>query len=84
MGDRWEPFSGAIFPTLKVSPKCAECVCKRGKNLSAPTVIVDDGEILVRGPQVMKEYYKRPEDTAAAFDTDRWFRTGDIGIINED
>lgn len=37
------------------------------------------GEILLRGVPVCKEYYKNPEETAKAFTSDGWFRTGDIG-----
>lgn len=41
------------------------------------------GEIQVRGPTVFLEYWERPEDTAAAFTTDGWFRTGDTAVFDE-
>jgi O-succinylbenzoic acid--CoA ligase len=44
----------------------------------------DDGEILVRGLMVMRGYRLDPERSQAAFGAERWFRTGDIGAIDDD
>lgn len=41
------------------------------------------GEIAYRGTVVIKEYYKNPEATQAAFDEDGWFYSGDMGLIND-
>lgn len=42
------------------------------------------GEVAVRGPGVMKGYYRQPGETAQAFDRDGFFLTGDLGIVDED
>jgi len=45
--------------------------------------IAGDGEILVRGPNILREYFGKPDATREAIDSERWFHTGDIGVIED-
>jgi long-chain acyl-CoA synthetase len=46
--------------------------------------IAPDGEVLTRGPHVMKGYFGKPKETADAIDSEGWFHTGDIGVVDAD
>ena len=50
----------------------------------APVEPGAQGEIVLRGPKVVSCYWENPEATAAAFTSDGWFRTGDIGHLDKD
>jgi fatty-acyl-CoA synthase len=84
------PFSAFLTPEFGIS--------KLGSAGQAPlysdTRIVDEdnrelpagerGEICLRGPNIMKGYWNRPEATAAAIDAEGWFHSGDVGYLDQD
>ncbi len=57
-----------------VGPVLQETICR----------ISDEGEIQFKGPQIMLGYYKNPKATKEVFTKDKFFKTGDIGMIDED
>ncbi|MFL6022451.1 MAG: AMP-binding protein [Marmoricola sp.] len=50
----------------------------------AEIIVAEDGELLVRGPLLMRGYRGQPDKTAETIDADGWLHTGDIGTIDED
>ena len=73
---------------------CAYVCLQRDRQVNLNTVgqaapgielkIADNGEVLVKGKPVLKEYYKRPDATAEVIDADGWFHTGDAGVIDSE
>lgn len=69
-------------PVLAVNRYSASERCVGTVGMPIPGVeitLADDGEILARGPNIMKGYYKRPDLTSEVIQEDGWFHTGDIG-----
>ncbi|HLJ26619.1 MAG TPA: long-chain fatty acid--CoA ligase [Candidatus Angelobacter sp.] len=72
-------------PTISVNRRGLFKLGTVGKpNEIVQVKIADDGEILVKGPQVFQGYWNMPEETRTAFTSDGWFKTGDIGEIDSD
>lgn len=72
-----QSFNGSIGPPLPST----DCCVRNDDNKTLGTGEI--GELCVRGPQVMKGYWNRPEETAEVLDSDGWLRTGDIARIDE-
>ncbi|HEY6970062.1 MAG TPA: long-chain fatty acid--CoA ligase [Candidatus Angelobacter sp.] len=72
-------------PTISVNRRDAFKLGTVGKpNEIVEVRFAEDGELLVKGPQVFKGYWNMPEETRAAFTPDGWFKTGDIGQMDNE
>lgn len=89
---KWEAMGIAVVegygttecsPIVTINPRDDRRLSSVGRPLPGQQVrIAEDGEVLTRGENVFAGYWKDPEATAAAFDSD-WYRTGDLGQVQD-
>jgi long-chain acyl-CoA synthetase len=70
-------FTGTIG--VPISSTSMKCIDDDGNEVPLGT----PGEIAIRGPQVMAGYWQRPDETAKVMTPDGWFKTGDVGVMDE-
>jgi long-chain acyl-CoA synthetase len=82
----WEGYGlTETSPLIALNTPVNHCMGAAGLPLSNLELkVAEDGELLVRGPSVFTGYWQKPEFTAAAFDAEGYFRTGDIAHLNSD
>jgi acyl-CoA synthetase (AMP-forming)/AMP-acid ligase II len=76
-----DPFEAAVRPGGRIAPNVEVRVVDPDTGADRP--LDEEGEIVVRGPTVMRGYYEDPEATAAAF-RGGWFHSGDLGVRSEE
>ena len=80
----YHPHDGDLEKLESVGPPAANTECRLVDPLTQQDVAAGErGELWIRGPQVMKGYFNKPEATAMCMTPDGWFKTGDVAVVDE-